>query len=80
MTVKQFIGQYIANPHGTRKHGNVSQRNGTLYSYAQPICAVRDGKFHVHTGKWSVTTSRQQTWLRAELAYRGYEPVMVDHI
>ena len=71
MTNNDLIKKYCIDPTLAARANNLSCREGTLYSYAEPIARCKDGVFTVSRRKWSVTTSRHQNTVIGVLAARG---------
>ena len=71
MTNIDLIKKFCIDPTLAAKANNLSCREGTLYSYAEPIARYKDGAFTVSRKKWSVTTSRHQNTVIGILATRG---------
>ena len=80
MTNNDLIKKYCIDPTLAAKANNLSCREGTLYSYAEPIakylglpieCGTEEPVFIVSRRKWSVTTSRHQNTVIGGLATLG---------
>lgn len=80
MTNIDLIKKFCIDPTLAAKANNLSCREGTLYSYAEPIARYRglpiergtaEPVFIVSRRKWSVTTSRHQNTVIGVLATRG---------
>lgn len=70
MNAREICHHYAAQPDRDRKSGNVSIRNGTLYSYAAPIARLTGNPalpllYSVRT--YSVTTSKHLSFARGAL-------------
>lgn len=76
MTIRDIITSYTASPLQFSYHSprcSVSATGGTLYSYSTPICLFDPltSTFILNTQKYSVTTSRHQSYLRSALSTIG---------
>lgn len=76
MTIRDIIASYTASPMQFSFHSrrcSMSAVGGTLYSYSTPICLFDPltSTFILNTQKYSVTTSRHQSYLRFALATTG---------
>lgn len=69
-TVKNVIKSFIENPMKEIKtaNGSLSVKGGVLYAYQTPLAVIRNGdKVHMNSDRYSVTTSRHQNLLIAEV-------------
>ena len=76
MTIRDIITSYAASPMQFSFHSrrcSVSASGGTLYSYSTPICLFdpTTSTFILNAQKYSVTTSRHQSYLRSALSTIG---------
>jgi len=72
MDQKNFFGLFLKNEKLQGKLGNVFFENGYLYSYGYhfPLARIRGGRVFVNVKKYSPSTSKQQSYLRAALRAR----------
>jgi hypothetical protein len=70
MTIKKVIHEFSKQAKESGRAGNVFFEGRVLYSYGHhfPLAFIRGGRAFINTSKYSVSTSRQQSYTRQELA------------
>ncbi len=60
----------------SKGYGSIESRDGILFSYATPIAIIDDetGGIWVNLDSYSVTTSKQQSFLKQGMESIGYKP------
>lgn len=73
MTNQQFINEFIGAGEGASgRQGNLSYRDGVLYSYSMPIGVKDGGTIWVNRDRSSVTTSTHQNMLAGSIGWGHY--------
>lgn len=70
MTNKEVCNAFVNKTNG--QSGSMRTDGVKIYSYNTCIGEWVDGKIIINASKYSVTTSKQQNYLRGAASYKGY--------
>ena len=76
MSNKEVINAFVNGKNARSSNGNLKSVNGKLISYYTTIAQKNeDGTFVLNTTKYSVSTSKIQTWTKHALRFYDYKEV-----
>ena len=80
MRNKEVIENYFNFMEGRSSNGNLYTRDNKLINYATPLVIYYNGIFTINTKKYSVTTSKIQSYIKNYVASHNLQNVIFSDL
>lgn len=80
MRNQQVIENYFNNMQGRSSNGNLYTQGNELINYSTPLVIYYNGTYTINTKKYSITTSKIQTYIKSYVTSHNIQNVIYSDL